>query len=209
MRYRFSLLLTLVLAAWCRIPGPGATQSAGGEEGPEDPDPARGDADRRLQLASRQGGARGHRLPRSRERLHRRWPEAHHCPAGDALQGDAGPHQGIGPGRARSRRRLLVLHAHRAGKGVSDFLPEEGLARCARRDLSRSERAGRGQEVSRAGRPERQPRRHEADLPGRPHRVSRIHALRERSLPAGRSSSRSRRCGTATRGPTTTRRFST
>jgi hypothetical protein len=64
---------------------PGSPQPADGQERPEDHDPARRHAHRRVRLAARQGHARGDRLPRGGERVHRGRHEGHRRAAGDAL----------------------------------------------------------------------------------------------------------------------------
>ena len=161
--------------------GPGTTQPSGGQEGAEKTDAPRRDARGQLPLAAREGGARGHGVPRRGERLHRGRDRTPRRAAGDALQGDARTHQGDRTSRCRARGRLLVLHAHRERKGVSDLLPPEGLAHAPEEVYPRSERARRGQEVPRARRPGCQSGRHEADLPGGPDGVSRVHAVRQGS----------------------------
>ena len=119
-------------------------------------------------------------LPRGGERLRRRGDGALQGPAGHALQGDARPHQGDRPHGPGARRRLLLLHAHRAGEAVPDLLPQEGQPRRARGGLPRRQRAGEGRDVHGDRHDERQRRRQPARLHHRHHRLPRVQALRAR-----------------------------
>ena len=85
----------------------------------------------------------------SRERLHRRGDEADQGAAGDALQGDARPHQADRPQRAVAHRRVLLLLAHGRGQAVPLHVPPQGQHGRRRGDPARSERAGRGPQVPR------------------------------------------------------------
>ena len=50
--------------------------------------------------------------------------EAHRGASGDALRGDAGPHQANRSQRAGQARRLFLLHAHRGREAVCHLLPQ-------------------------------------------------------------------------------------
>ena len=150
---------------------------------------------RRLRVAARQGVARGHGVPRGRERLH---PGAHRAPRRPApgdLRRDQGAHPRDRPVGADPQPRLLVLRPLLRGQGVRRQLPGPGRrprrldaaaagrghrarpAGAARRaGAARPRRARRGPRVLLPRRLQRQPRRHPARLL---HRRGRRRALHD------------------------------
>ena len=170
--------------------------------------PARRDAGRQLLLDAREVEPRGHQVPRGGERLHGGADEAHRGAAGDALQGAARPHQGDRPAVPVPQGRLLVLHAHGAGEGLPDLLPEEGPLDAPEEILLDQNELAARQEVPRARRHGRQPRRH-ALLYLEDLTAFREYTLYVKDLATGKIVDSIPTCGTARRGPTTTRRSST
>src|SRR5205085_7164354 len=75
----------------------------------------RHDALGRLLLDARQEEPGGHRLSRSRERLHRRDDQVDGCSSGEALQGDALADKGDRPERPVPFGRLPLLHPYGGG----------------------------------------------------------------------------------------------
>ena len=187
----------------------GAAESAGGEEGPEADDAAWRDADGQLPLAARQGHARREGVSRRRERLHRGGHKAHRGAAGDALQGDARTDQGVRRAGARARTTATgITRAPRRGRPIrssaarraSPDAPEEVFLDQNALAEGKKFHALGGLDVS----PDGTKLIYLEDLT-----AFREYTLYVKDLATGKILDRSRTCGTAPRGPTTTRRSST
>ena len=201
-----AMLLATLSPAGAQTPD---SESAHGQEKPEDHRDPRRHAPRRLLLAAREVESRGARsTSRPRTAYADAFMKGTEALPEEALRRDARPHQADGPVGSLPDARVFLLHAHGDRKAVPHLLPQEGHARRGGAGRPRLERDGQGRAVHGLRRLGRERRRQPHRLHDGQHGLPRLHAPRQGSRRPERSSpSRSRRSPRSP-GPPTARRSS-
>lgn len=196
-----------------RRPESGRASRAGPAAGRNHPHAARAlRAAPRRQLLLAQGPEQpeGHRLPRRRERLHRRADGLDQGAPAGALRRDRRPDQAGRHDRAGFQQRLPLLLTVRDRQAVPDPGPQEGFDGGSRGDLDRRECPGRGSRLFFDDRRQGQPRQSARRLRGRHRRPPLLYDSRQGldDRPAARRHDSQRHPRTSS-GPTTAGRSST